>query len=431
VPHCAVERRGHEGVRLSNTKHEPTAFSRNAEQTVNLDALKLDAHNANMGTRRGAQALDASLKDYGAGRSILLDRKGQVIAGNKTLEAAKRAGYKRVVVVPSDGKTLIAVQRDDLDLDSSKGRALAVADNRAGELGLNWDNEVLAEIAKQNDLSAFFNPVELRDLLGDDALGDAPEPQLDRADELQAQWKTATGQMWEIGRHRLLCGDSTKQSATLLSDRKAAMCFTDPPWNVAIGGDGNPRHRQRKGLQNDSMKQADFDSFLVSIGATIAASCSGDVYCVMGCEQWPAIDEAMRAAGMHWSATVIWAKDIFVLGRSKYHRRYEPIWYGWPSKGKSSFCGLRNLDDVWEIPRPRTSEQHPTMKPVELVARAVRNSSEKRDSVFDPFLGSGTTMVAAEQTQRICYGIEIDPRFVAVTLQRMQDMGLKPKLGES
>jgi len=139
----------------------------------------------------------------------------------------------------------------------------------------------------------------------------------------------------------------------------------------------------------------------------------------------------MRAAGMHWSATVIWAKDIFVLGRSKYHRRYEPIWYGWPSKGKSSFCGLRNLDDVWEIPRPRTSEQHPTMKPVELVARAVRNSSEKRDSVFDPFLGSGTTMVAAEQTQRICYGIEIDPRFVAVTLQRMQDMGLKPKLGES
>ena len=396
---------------------------------MNLDALKLDAHNANKGTRRGAQALDASLKDYGAGRSILLDRKGQVIAGNKTLEAAKRAGYKRVVVVPSDGKTLIAVQRDDLDLDSSKGRALAVADNRAGELGLNWDCGVLAEIAKQNDLSAFFNPVELRDLLGDDALADAPPAKIDQADELQKEWQTSLGQVWNVGRHKVVCSDSTMSAAAdALGAKPFTMCFTDPPWNVAIGGDGNPRHRQRKGLQNDSMKQADFDSFLASIGATIVASCSGDVYCVMGCEQWPAIDEAMRAAGMHWSATVIWAKDIFVLGRSKYHRRYEPLWYGWPSKGKSSFCGLRNLDDVWEIPRPRTSEQHPTMKPVELVARAVRNSSEKGDSVFDPFLGSGTTMVAAEQTQRVCYGIEIDPRFVAVTLQRMQDMGLKAKL---
>jgi len=402
-------------------------LSRNAEQTTNLDDLKLDARNANRGTKRGAAMLDRSLAEYGAGRSVLLDRSGNVIAGNKTVEAARRAGRTKVLVVPTDGETIVAVQRTDLDINSRKARRLAIADNRASEVGLEWNPEELAAFDTA-DLEGLFNETELRGILGDAVMDDGPEPQIDRADELQAKWETATGQMWEIGRHRLLCGDSTTQAAAFLAGHKATMCFTDPPWNVAIGGDNNPRHRQRAGLQNDSMKQVDFDSFLTRIGYTIASSCNGDSYCVMGCEQWPAIDGALRRAGMHWSATVIWAKDVFVLGRSKYQRRYEPIWYGWNTKGKSTFCGLRDLDDVWEIPRPRASNEHPTMKPVELVGRAIRNSSKPGDSVFDPFLGSGTTMVAAEQTERTCYGVEIDPRFVAVTLERMSQMGLKPKL---
>jgi DNA modification methylase len=157
------------------------------------------------------------------------------------------------------------------------------------------------------------------------------------------------------------------------------MCFTDTPWNMAIGGDNIPRHRQRKGLQNDSMEQADFDSFLGEVGATISASVAGDVYCVMSSSQWPSIDGAFRSSGLQWSGTIIWGKDSFVLGRSKYHHRFEPIWYGWNGEGKSSFCALRDQDDVWEIPRPRISDEHPTMKPVELVGRAIRNSSKPGD----------------------------------------------------
>jgi DNA modification methylase len=155
--------------------------------------------------------------------------------------------------------------------------------------------------------------------------------------------------------------------------------------------------------------------------STFAENVDGDVYCVLGASEWPRLDLHMRERGFHWSATIIWVKDIFVLGRSKYHRRYEPIWYGWHSTCKSSFNGARDLDDVWEMKRPKRSEEHPTMKPIELVEMAITNSSVIDDTIFDPFLGSGTTMVAAENLGRICYGMEISPDYCAVVLQRMQD----------
>lgn len=133
----------------------------------------------------------------------------------------------------------------------------------------------------------------------------------------------------------------------------------------------------------------------------------------------------------HWSATIIWVKDIFVLGRSKYHRRYEPIWYGWHSKTKSSFCDARDLDDVWEIKRPRVSDEHPTMMPLELPERAIRNSSEDGDVVYEPFSGSGTTLIASENLSRKCRAVEISPAYVAVALQRFEDaFGKKPVLLE-
>ena len=147
---------------------------------------------------------------------------------------------------------------------------------------------------------------------------------------------------------------------------------------------------------------------------------TGDVYCVLGASEWPRLDATLRSHGLHWSATVIWVKDTFVLGRSKYHRRYEPIWYGWKDGGPSSFCERRDLDDVWEIPRPRKSEEHPTMKPVALVARAISNSSARSDVVLDPFLGSGTTLIAAEQVGRVCHGLEIDPGYCEVIVERFE-----------
>jgi DNA modification methylase len=401
---------------------------------VPIEELVADAHNANRGTSRGRAAVEQSLKSYGAGRSLVLDRNGRVIAGNKTLEAARKAGFKRVAIVDTAGDTMIAVGRTDLDLKDTKAKQLAIADNRTSELGLEWDPQTLQLL--DVDLGQFWNDAEIAHLMdgveGFSATPELPEARLDSADELAKEWRTANGQLWNIGPHRLFCGDCTQEAAwrAVMGGKAATMAFTDPPWNVAIGGDGNPRHRQRKGLQNDALTPEDFARFIGGFADLLGQHLIGDLYCVLGASEWPTLDLQLRSAGFHWSATIIWVKDIFVLGRSKYHRRYEPLWYGWHANGKSSFCGTRNLDDVWEIKRPRISDEHPTMKPVELVSRAIRNSSTKDSVVVDPFCGSGTTMAAAQAMGRVCYGIEIEPKYVAVTLERLAEMGLKPQRSE-
>jgi len=367
-----------------------------------------------------------SLAKYGAGRSVLADRNGHIIAGNKTVTAA---GEREIQVVQSDGTKLVVVQRTDLDINSKEARELAIADNRSAEVGLDWDIDILKSL--DVNLPAFWSEAELRKLIGEEKPLEGPDARMDEADALKVKWKTAPGQLWCIPPgHTIFCGDSTKYDdwKLVFGERKSEMCFTDPPWNVGIGLDSNPRHRQRPGLQNDSMSPEDFRNFIDAFAQNMAKFNKGDVYCVLGASEWPTLDSGLRSNGYHWSATVIWVKDIFVLGRSKYHRRYEPLWYGWHKQGKSTFCGLRNLDDVWEIPRPRVSEQHPTIKPLELVARALKNSSAPGDLVCDPFLGAGTTMVAAHSLQRTCFGLEIEPKYVAVTLERLSEMGLSPKL---
>jgi DNA modification methylase len=240
----------------------------------------------------------------------------------------------------------------------------------------------------QEELARLLDP-EIKDGLTDP--DEVPEP----SDETI----TRPGDLWVLGDHRLFCGDSTRSDDVqrLLSGAKAAMLFTDPPWNVAIGQDANPKHRQRAGLKNDNLSDGEFEAFLDGFIGAVKNAVVGDVYCVLGAAEWPRLDAALRRHGYHWSATLIWVKDTFVLGRSKYHRRYEPIWYGWHADGKSSFTGRRDLDDVWEVPRPKRSEEHPTMKPVELVRRAIAQSSQSGQVVLDVFGGSGTTLIAASR----------------------------------
>ena len=184
--------------------------------------------------------------------------------------------------------------------------------------------------------------------------------------------------------------------------------------------DNCPRHRQREGLKNDDLPAGDFRAMLQGCARSVRRHVTGDVYCVLGASEWPTLDSVLRGEGYHWSATIIWVKDAFVLGRSKYHRRYEPIWYGWRKDATSSFCDRRDLDDVWEVPRPRRSEEHPTMKPVELVARAVANSSAPGETVLDPFGGSGSTLIGAEQTGRHAYLMELDALYCDVIVQRWE-----------
>jgi DNA modification methylase len=389
--------------------------------------LVLHDKNANVGTAKGREMLDISLTEFGMGRSIVADRMGRIIAGNKTFEAAQKAGRSKVVTVRTAGDALIVHQREDLDLERDpKALGLAVADNRVAEVDLKWNYATITDYADLGvDLKPFFTDREL----GIEGKRENPEPKLEKAAELQKKYGTARGQIWRVGPHRIACGDATVMADVerLMEKKRAAMAFTDPPWNVGIGQDSNPAHRQREGLENDDMTTEEYAAFIAAFAQNLAAIVRGDVYCVLASQEWPNIDRAIRAAGFHWSATLIWVKDSFVMGRSKYQRRYEPIWYGWNARGKSSFDGGRAQDDVWEFTRPKASEEHPTMKPVELVERAIENSSKIGEAVVDLFVGGGSTAVAAHNQRRRAYGMDKDPKYVAVTLERLADMGLKPE----
>lgn len=231
------------------------------------------------------------------------------------------------------------------------------------------------------------------------------------------------GEVYQLGQHRLMCGDATKKEDvdTLMADDKADMIFTDPPWNVAIGQDSNPRHRQRTGMKNDQLSDEEYKEMLKGFLVCAKPYLRGDIYCVLGNEQMPLFDAIIRSMNYHWSSIIVWVKDIFVLGRSKYHRRYEPIWYGWLADIKSSYAGDRKQDDVWEISRPKRSNEHPTMKPVELCCRAIINSSRTGGIVLDMFGGAGSTLIACEKLGRQCRMMEIDPVYIDVIIKRWEE----------
>lgn len=277
-------------------------------------------------------------------------------------------------------------------------------------------NEALLNLlTKQAEEAGIVPPMDQMPGEGGDDFDTTPD---------EEQTRVQYGDLWQCGEHRVLCGDSTKPEdvGRVMAGERARVCFTDPPWNVAIGKDSNPRHRQREGLENDDLSPEDFRLFLRGFMKPLATILDGDLYCVLGASEWPTLDQCLRGEGFHWSATIIWVKDQFVLGRSKYHRRYEPIWYGWHSKNKSSFSDLagRDKDDVWEISRPKVSEEHPTMKPISLVERAVSYSSETGHIVYEPFAGSGTTLIACERANRKARVIEIEPKYVNVILSRWE-----------
>lgn len=378
--------------------------------------VRVDERNARKHSSRNLDAIRRSLDVFGQQKPIVVDAKGIIVAGNGTLEAARGLGWTHIDAVRSD---LAGPQRT----------AYAIADNRTAELAEWEETELVAHLEELTAVDDFEETVTGFDEreIGRMLQGEIVEDEVPQIPETPI---TRPGDLWLLGEHRLLCGDATKADDVLglLAQRKATMCFTDPPWNVGIGQDSNPRHRQREGLANDNLSEADFTCFLKAFAHHLGMVV-GDVYCVLGASQWPALDHALRATGLHWSATIVWIKQTFVLGRSKYHRRYEPIWYGW--RNASSYCGDRSEDDVWNIDRPFRSEVHPTMKPVALVARAIANSSHKKDIIYDPFLGSGTTLIAAEQLGRRCYGIEIEPKYVDVACRRWANLTGKSPVRES
>jgi DNA modification methylase len=362
--------------------------------------------------------LKASIQNFGLVQPVVWNKRtGRVVGGHQRLKALAQLGHTHVDVL-------------SVDLTPERELALNVALNNRHIEG-EWSEE-LGPILKELEASAGAVFADLRfDALTADwaeieRLLDKGRPAVKEieAPDPPKHPITRPGDCWFLGEHRVVCGDALDAPTVrqLVGKAKLAMVFTDPPWNVAIGQDSNPRHRQRAGLANDQMSGEQFQEFLHKAAEVLVPHLAGDLYCVLGASEWPTLDLCLRQAGFHWSATIIWSKDIFVLGRSKYHRRYEPIWYGWHLNGRSSYSGGRDQDDVWEIARPRVSEEHPTMKPVALVARAIENSSRRGDVVGDFFLGAGSTLLAAQQLGRRCYGMEIEPAFVDVTCRRWMEL---------
>jgi DNA modification methylase len=209
--------------------------------------------------------------------------------------------------------------------------------------------------------------------------------------------------------------------ARLLGNTRAQVAFCDPPYNVAYGDHGGQQQGARKRrIQNDALSPEAWDAFCRGWAANLLGYVDGAIYICMSTKEWPTVSRVLEAGGAHWSDTLIWSKDRFTLGRADYQRSYEPIWYGWREGTQHHWCGDRDQGDVWQIARPSESPLHPTMKPLPLIERALENSSRPGDVVLDLFLGSGSTLIAAERTGRVCYGTELDPTFAGVILGRWE-----------
>jgi DNA modification methylase len=393
---------------------------------VPIDSLHEDPANARVG--HDVARIAASLKAYGQRKPIVANRlqDGKIEAGNGTYRAAKQLGWTHLAVV-------------FVDDDPATAAAFGIADNRVGEFS-RWDEDVLREIASSTgDLFTGFEPAELDDLVGvstatPPAVAD-PETDPSRAEELQAKWQVKVGQIWRCGPHRVMCGDSTQRSdvARLMAGLLAKLIWSDPPWNVAYGESDHPAYGHRT-MNNDNLGEK-FGLFVDLFVTQMRAFCEpgAPIYVVMGGQEWPVIDGALRKAGFHWSSTIIWLKDQLIMSRKDYHTKYEPMWYGWDNRAARLVeLADRKQSDVWEIDRPKKSEDHPTTKPLELVERSINNSSQPGALVLDLFAGSGTTLLACERTGRICRTMDNDPKYVAVCLERWSvATGQIPELEES
>lgn len=372
-----------------------------SEKQLKISDLVPDDKNYNKGNEFGNSLIEKSLRKNGAGRSILLDKNNRIIAGNKTIENAGSIGMEDIIVVETTGNQIVAVKRTDIDLDSKKGREMALADNATAKANIEWDFDALDTdwtVDEQKDWGIVNDWVEEPE---------AEEDDYEIPDEIETD--IVLGDLFEIGQHRLLCGDSTDSDAVakLMNGQKADMVFTDPPYGVDYKGINND---DRAGLKE--LLHGAFSNYVIN------SKSGGSVYCCHSDKCSDIFNEVFRKY-CHFSCQIIWVKDSLVMSRGDYHSKHEPIFYGWFLNGSHKFEGDRKQTTVWEFARPKKSEGHSTMKPVGLVAKGIENSSKSEDLIMDLFLGSGTTMVASHQLNRKCYGMELDPKYCEVIVQRM------------
>ena len=374
------------------------------------------ARNARTHSDEQVAQIAASIVEFGFTNPILAGSDGIIVAGHGRLAAAQRLGLEQVPVVVLD------------HLTPTQRRALIIADNRIAE-NSGWDPELLRlELgALQDDdfdLSLTgFDADALLEIFEGEEPDQSGQTDDDQVPDVPENPISQPGDVWILGPHRLLCGDATQVESyeRLLQGQTVDLIWSDPPYNVNYANSAKDKLRgKNRAILNDNLGEG-FHGFLLDALTPALAHCRGAVYLSMSSSELDTLQSAFRAAGGHWSTFIIWAKNTFTLGRADYQRQYEPILYGWPEGAQRHWCGDRDQGDVWQIKKPAKNDLHPTMKPVELVERCIRNSSKPGQTVLDPFGGSGTTLIAAEKTGRIARLMELDPQYVDVIVRRWED----------
>ena len=356
--------------------------------------------------------------------------------GDKEYEKIKQSllkfGYVDPIIVNEDLTVIGGHQRltvlKDLDYETAKCVIvdLPKEDEKALNIALNkitgqWDEALLADLLLDLQESDFnldltgFEPPEIDDILSNVHDKELSEDEFDVEEELKKPTLSRHGDIWQLGKHRVICGDSTKAETykQLLDDRKANLVVTDPPYNVDVEETAGK-------ILNDNMSDGDFYQFLRSMFTQVENHMETDasIYVFHADTEGLNFRKAFKDAGFYLSGCCIWKKNSLVLGRSPYQWQHEPCLYGWKKKGKHQWFSDRKQTTIWEYDRPKSSKDHPTMKPIQLMAYPIQNSSMRGTIVLDPFLGSGSTLIAADQTGRVCYGIELDEKFVDVIVKR-------------
>jgi site-specific DNA-methyltransferase (adenine-specific) len=394
-----------------------------------LTRFSQDPENLNKGTDKGRRMLSQSIQDLGAGRSILVDRNGVIIAGNKTAEAAIAEGLEDAIVVQTQGDKVVVVQRTDLDLTKDpKAKQLAIADNRIAEIDLSWDAEALQKLAEEVDLSwlevddNFFE--ELEAMENEELEPEQLEPLTDEddiPDEEDVETRVKKGDIWQLGRHRVMCGDSAviTDVERLMDGRKADMVFTDPPYGVAYKG----KTKDALEIENDDVSEDDLSLLVTEWFNGVDIAARDGCYLMATVPPGPlhlifALDWKSRG----WLRQImVWNKSAMVMGHSEYHYKHEPILFGWKPGGGRHKNTDRTKTTVWEFDKPSANRIHPTMKPVAMWEYGIINHTNGKDLFYEPFLGSGTTLIACEKTGRTCYGMELSEKYCDVILKRWED----------
>ena len=373
-----------------------------------LKELKPAAYNPRKKLKKGDkeyEKIKQSLLKFGYVDPIIVNNDMTVIGGHQRLTVLKDLDYETA-------KCVI------VDLPKEDEKALNIALNK---ITGQWDDALLADLLLDLQESDFnldltgFEPPEIDDILSNVHDKELSEDEFDVEEELKKPTLSRHGDIWQLGKHRVICGDSTKVETykQLLDDRKANLVVTDPPYNVDVEETAGK-------ILNDNMSDGDFYQFLLSMFTQVENHMEDDasIYVFHADTEGLNFRKAFKNAGFYLSGCCIWKKNSLVLGRSPYQWQHEPCLYGWKKKGKHQWFSDRKQTTIWEYDRPKSSRDHPTMKPIQLMAYPIQNSSMRGTIVLDPFLGSGSTLIAADQTGRVCYGIELDEKFVDVIVKR-------------